>query len=468
MTTSHSQLPTPKRFLLGHWMLRVGSCLLVPITQTLVPPAQVVLVPCSVPGVSGSVVCGTLEVPENRAQPGRKIPLNIVVLKATGPVRKPDPILPLQGGPGQAATPLAGFYARALAPLREDRDIVLVDVRGTGRSNPLPCDFTTAAAMGSGDLLPSAVVTECRKAAERHADPKQYTTAEITRDLEDVRRAMKVERWNTYGTSYGTRLGQEYLRRYPAAIRTATLKGVAAPSLAIPLPYARDWQGVLERTLAPATRDQLAAVLSALRQKPLTVMHDGMQVAISAGLLAEALRNQMYNPASIPAAIRIIESASKGDFAPAAQTIVRLRRAWSNDLAIGMFLSVTCSEDIPRIPSSGLDRHVGGTLLGDFRVRQQTEACRQWPSALPPRDNGKPVVSDVPVLLVSGDIDPVTPPSYGEEVLRGLRNGRHIVLKNHGHAMGPEAPCIVAIMKQFIDGASVAGLDVSCAIAARL
>jgi pimeloyl-ACP methyl ester carboxylesterase len=441
--------------------LGVGSCLLISVTSA--QTGSVTLSECSIPGVGGTVVCGSFEVPENRAKPTRKIPLNIVVLKATGSARQPDPIVPLQGGPGQAAVPLAGFYSRTLAPLREERDIVLIDVRGTGRSNPLPCDFTTKESLRSLDLLPPAAVTECRKAAEQHADPRQYTTAEITRDLEDVRRAMNIERWNVYGTSYGTRLGQEYLRRYPAAIRTATLKGVAAPSLAIPLPYARDWQGMLERTLSAGTRDQLVRVLSALRKQPATVTHDGMQVAISAGVFAEALRNQMYNPASVPAAIRIIESAANGDFAPAAQTIVRLRRAWSNDLSIGMFLSVTCAEDIPRIPSTGLDRFVSGTVLGDFRVRQQITACGLWPAAPPPSDTAKPVVSDVPVLLVSGDIDPVTPPRYGDEVVRTLRNGRHIVLKNHGHAMGPEAPCIVSIMKQFIDRGSAASLDVSCA-----
>ena len=436
------------------------------VTTGLLVTAQttsITLEECSIPGVAGPALCGTFEVPENRTKPTRKIPLNIVVLRAMSAARKPDPIVPLQGGPGQAATPLAGFYARVLAPLRQDRDIVLVDVRGTGRSNPLPCDFTTQASLGSMDLLPPSVVSECRKAAERHADLRQYTTAEITRDLEDVRRAMKLERWNTYGTSYGTRLGQEYLRRYPAAIRTATLKGVAGPSLAIPLPYARDWQGMLERTLSAGTREQLARVLSALRQKPATVTHDGMQVAISAGVFAEALRNQMYNPAGVPAAVRTIESAAQGDFAPAAQNIVRLRRSWSNDLSIGMFLSVTCAEDIPRIPSTGLERYVGGTLLGDFRIRQQMAACRLWSAAPLPADSAKPVVSDVPVLLISGDIDPVTPPHYADEVVKTLRNGRHIVLKNHGHAMGPEAPCIVSIMKQFIDSGSAAGLDVSCA-----
>ena len=176
------------------------------------------------------------------------------MLKATGASPKPDPIVPLQGGPGQAAVPLADFYARTLAPLREERDIVLIDVRGTGRSNPLGCDIADAGSASSSDRPSPAAITACRTALESRADLRLYTTANIARDLDDVRRAMGIARWNLYGTSYGTRLAQEYLRRFGAHVRTVTMKGIVPPSLVIPLPYARDAQTALEASIDAATR----------------------------------------------------------------------------------------------------------------------------------------------------------------------------------------------------------------------
>jgi len=418
---------------------------------------------CALPGATGPVACATFDVPEDRERRGRTISLNIAVLKATGPARKPDPIVPLQGGPGQGAVPLADFYARTLAPLREERDIVLIDVRGTGRSNPLTCNVAAPESLRSGDMLPAEAIRACRKAHESRADLRLYTTDAIARDLDDVRRAMRVERWNLYGTSYGTRLGQEYVRRFGSSVRTVTMKGIVPPSLAIPLPYARDAQVALEASIDARTRTQLSEVLAGLRSRPVTIAHEGRELTISEGLFAEALRNLLYNPASAPAASRMIQSAAAGDFQAAAATVLRVRTAFSGDLSLGMFLSVTCAEDIPRIDAARIDEMVRGTFLGSYRIRQQMEACRHWPAGTRLAGNATPVVSDVPALLFSGDLDPVTPPRFGQEVVRSLPNGRHIVLKNNGHAIGPAAPCVAAIMKPFIDRASVRGLNTACA-----
>ena len=432
------------------------------ISRSNVAPA-ITFKDCHVEGVPGRSVCATFDVPEDRERGGRTIGLSIAVLKATGASPKPDPIVPLQGGPGQAAVPLADFYARTLAPLREERDIVLIDVRGTGRSNPLGCDIADAGSVSSSDLLSPAAITACRTALESRADLRLYTTANIARDLDDVRGAMGIDRWNLYGTSYGTRLAQEYLRRFGAHVRTVTMKGIVPPSLVIPLPYARDAQTALEASIDAATRAHLSRVLAGLRGKPEIVAHDGRQVTISEGLFAEAVRNLLYNPASAPAATRIIQTAAEGDFDAAAASILRLRRAFSTDLSLGMFLSVTCTEDIPRIDPSRIDEAVRGTFLGSYRIRQQMAACRQWPAGVRRPDSARPVVSDVASLLFSGDLDPVTPVRFGDEVVRSLRNGKHIVLKGNGHALGSAAPCIATIMKEFIDAASVQGLNFVCA-----
>ena len=273
-------------------LLQAGTVAVPQITDNRAVPLKA----CSLPEVSGTVLCGSFDVPEDRERHGRTIPLNIAVLKATGTAPKPDPIVPLQGGPGQGAVTMAGFYARSLAPLREDRDIVLIDVRGTGGSNRLTCDVASPESLRSVDLLPAAAIGACRKALESRADLRLYTTDAIVQDLDAVRRAMQVEQWNLYGTSYGTRLGQEYVRRFGARVRTATFKGIAPPSLAIPLPYARDAQAALDASVDAPARALLVTVLSQLRAKPATVTLNGSQMTVSEGLFAEAVRNLLVQP----------------------------------------------------------------------------------------------------------------------------------------------------------------------------
>jgi pimeloyl-ACP methyl ester carboxylesterase len=434
-----------------------------------VAQGQLVLKECSLDGVAAPVLCGTFDVAERRERPRRRIALNIAVLKATGSAPKPDPIVPLQGGPGQGAVGLAPFYARAFAQLREERDIVLIDVRGTGRSNPLNCEIDDPATLRSPDLLPRDAIKRCRSALASGADLTAYTTETITRDLDEVRTAMGIRQWNLYGTSYGTRLAQEVIRTFGAHVRTATLKGIAAPSLAIPLSYARDAQDVLNSSVPQDVHAALNDVLAKLRRQPRIIRVGDADIAVSAGLFAESIRNQLYNPATVDAIASMIRRAAADDFVPAATAVLRLKRSFSNEIALGLFLSVTCAEDIPRIDPELVLSSVRGTFLGDFRIQQQTEACRVWATLSPgaPRPQIKPVVSDVPVLLFSGDVDPVTPKRFGDQVVQGLRNGRHIVLMGNGHAMGNSTPCITSLMKRLLETANVQQLDAACAGGAR-
>lgn len=420
------------------------------------------LADCALPDVGGRVLCGTFEVPENREQPGRRIPLNIVVLKATGSDARSDPFVPLQGGPGQAATPLAAMYGRLFAGIRAQRDIVLVDVRGTGKSNPLHCDIASSRWTSSTDLMPLEAIRACRETLQQRADLRHYTTAEIAEDLDDVRRALKTEQWNLFGGSYGTRLAQEYTRMFPARVRTLTLHGVAAPSMAIPLPYARDAQAAADRLFDEETRAHLAAVLERLRRAPVIVPTPTGEVAVAAGTLSEALRHVIYNARSADEASAIIRDAANGNFVPAADAVVRQRTTFSGDIAMGMFLSVTCAEDIPRIDEAAIAAATAATFLGDYRVRQQMAACGEWPRGAARADAVKPLRSDVPALLISGEVDPVTPPRMGEEVARGLPNATHVVLARHGHTLAVGTPCLRTAIQKFIETAHARALDLSC------
>ena len=218
--------------------------------------SRLVLTPCVLPGLaeSANAQCGTLTVPENRAtQRGRTIDLRIVLLPATGRDRAPDPVFFIAGGPGSSIVAEAGWLARHPSGLRERRDLVLVDQRGTGGSAPLNCPFygpRDSLQAFLGDFMPIDAVRKCRETFARERDLSQYTTAVAAQDLDDVRAALGVDRINLSGGSYGTRAAQEYLRRYPTRVRAATLFGLVPPSEHMPQDFARDAQVALDATVA--------------------------------------------------------------------------------------------------------------------------------------------------------------------------------------------------------------------------
>ena len=200
------------------------------------PPATLALAPCTIPGIPGiarSVRCGRFEVWEDRAaRAGRKIALRVVVVPASGPDRAGDPIVPFAGGPGEAVVDDAGGAATPYAELNRRRDLVLIDVRGTGDSNSLACAAlrTREGILGVLDgFLPVAGVKACRQALEPRAALAQYTTSNAVDDVDDALGALGYDRVNLVGASYGTFAALEYLRRHPARVRTVALEGVVPP-----------------------------------------------------------------------------------------------------------------------------------------------------------------------------------------------------------------------------------------------
>ena len=208
------------------------------------------------PGRAGSAKCGTFEVYENRAtKTGRKISLNIVVFPATGK-REPDPVVYFAGGPGSAATEDAPGIALDFAKLREHRDLVFVDQRGTGGSNPFDCEFYNPADLQSylGYFFPLEEVRKCRTQLEPKADLTLYTTTIAMDDMDEVRAALGYERINLFGGSYGTRAALTYLKRYPQRVRTATLQGVSPTDQYLPGDFALQTERALQGILAECVR----------------------------------------------------------------------------------------------------------------------------------------------------------------------------------------------------------------------
>ena len=448
-------------------------------------PSGVALTPCKLPGLEEEARCGTLEVPEDRGAPsGRRIPLKISVLPARTPEPAPDPVFAIAGGPGESAVGIAAVFAQLLEDARGERDVVLVDLRGTGGSNRLHCPLAgedDGPEAYVGDFLPVEALRGClARLRELGTDPAHYTTTQMVEDLEAVRAALGYGKVNLYGVSYGSRTALVYLRSHPERVRSAVLHGVVPTDMTTPLHYAADSQRSLDLLLSecegdeacraayPDLKKKLAAVQERLAKAPATAEVEDpktkkkARLTIPLDLFNEELRWRLYaeGPSPIP---EYIERAHQGDFSRLAATVLRQRRAIGSGaaLSVGTFLSVTCAEDVPRIEPEEAKRLARGTFLGTYRVEQQVRACSVWPRGKVPAGFADPVSSEVPVLLISGERDPATPPRWGEQVARGLKRSRHVVIRRGAHS--GRSPCVRRLLGAFLARGSVEGLDASCA-----
>jgi pimeloyl-ACP methyl ester carboxylesterase len=449
-------------------------------------PKPLALRPCAaVPGLPAGARCGTYEVFENRsARTGRKIPLRVVVLSALGPERAPDAIVYFAGGPGGSSVEEGVELGQVLQQLHQRRDILLVDMRGTGGSAALVCPELQGSQGVQGfldDFMPTAKVAACRERWRRSADLTQYTTDSAVDDVDEVRAALGYPQVDVIGGSYGTRAVLVYLRRHPERVRTAMLEGVVPTSDRSPLYFARSVQKALDGLSAecaadpacaaafPKLKEEIAAVLGRVAREPVRVelpdpgTGQPTEIRLSRNAVAQTLRYMLYVPA---AAVQIpleVHLAAQGDFKPLAET-ARLFAGQMTDMADGFFLAVTCSEDVAFIRPEDVAPAVAGSFLGDFRVHQQQAACAGWPAAKIDPAFLTPVVSDVPSLLISGQLDPVTPASDGEEVARHLSHSRHVVVPGGGHGLNgmKGLECLTGLITQLIEKGSVDGLDTAC------
>ncbi|HXO19401.1 MAG TPA: alpha/beta fold hydrolase [Thermoanaerobaculia bacterium] len=450
------------------------------------PPPTLELVPCQLPGLERAARCGTLEVFENRAtRQGRKIGIRVAVLPAAGATPAADPFFFLAGGPGQGGIALAKPLSEIFGDVLRERDFVLVDQRGTGGSHPLHCPLPGSDEDPQsylGDLLPVDALRDCL--ARLDADPRLYTTPIAMDDLDDVRAALGYGRINLYGLSYGSRAALVYMRRHPTRVRSVLLRGIVPTDMKTPLYYARDTQRALDLLFAdceadpachgayPDLRRAFAAVEERLGKGPVTVElkpakdRPPFRLQLSLDNFNEAIRLRLYDEGSsqLP---QVIQQAFAGDFAPAALGVLGQRRAAARGtiLSVGVFLAVTCTEDVPFIDAAAAQRAAKGSFLGTYRVDQQVKACAVWPRGELPAGYTGAVRSAIPTLVISGYRDPATPPVWGEQVAGQLSHGRHLVLAQGAH--GPPDPCLARIMSDFVRRGTADGLDTSCTAQAR-
>lgn len=427
--------------------------------------------------------CGTLRVFEDRVRgTGRSISLAIVVLPALSDDDRADPLVFLAGGPGQGAAKMAPLIRAAFSRIQRHRDIVLVDQRGTGRSHPLNCEpkDDSLKSLLADDDVSLARLRECLDGYD--ADPRLYTTTVAMDDLEDVRSFLGYSKVNLYGGSYGTRAALVYLRQHPQSVRSVILDGVAPTDMRLPLFAARDAGRALDQVLVdcekdagcaaayPGLRVKVTEMLSRLERSPVevTLIHPlagtPEKVTVTPRVIAGALLSGLYSTATASMVPLLLERATRNDF----QSLIALALAGdqSENMSTGMQLSVLCSEDASQVDDDDVTQASSHSLFGRHLAAGQLAACRLWPRGSVPAAYFEPVVSEVPALVLSGDLDPVTPPAWGEAVVRHLRNGRHFIATATGHGVAT-TPCGLRVVEDFLDKGSASQLDASCLTAPR-
>jgi pimeloyl-ACP methyl ester carboxylesterase len=427
--------------------------------------------------------CGRLAVPENTNDPGgRRIELAVAVVPAISRQARPDPLFLLAGGPGQGArdafVPLLG----ALMGVRRDRDLVLVDQRGTGLSNAMTCDFPEEA---WADEEVSAqqfrsMAEDCLAALP--CDPRFFTTSVAVRDLDAVRAALGYESVNLYGGSYGTRVAQHYARRFPDHARSVLLDSVVHPTLALGASMALDAEAALRGSFArcaatpacAARYPRLGAQFDALRDRlaatPVDLtLADPVQATptatrFTAGHFALAVRMLSYSDRTASLLPLLLdEAADRGNFAPLAAQAEMVRSELEQAIAYGMHNSVVCTEDLPFLDADAVDRDaLRSSYLGETMLEGLDAMCSVWPRGVMDPGFKEPLDSAVPALLLAGSLDPVTPPSYAAAAAEGFRDSLLVVFEGKGHIQLGQ-PCAQRIVRHFLDAGTARGIDASCA-----
>jgi pimeloyl-ACP methyl ester carboxylesterase len=445
------------------------------------------LVECHVAGIRNSVLCGSVERPLDPHQPARApIVVRYVVVPAMARRKFADPVFLLAGGPGQSAIAVAASTMPIFARLNNRRDIVFVDQRGTGSSAPLRCpDASEETLAEQADPERQYRLTmECKAALLKlpyiatASDLGLFTTTLAVQDLDAVRAALGAERIDLVGASYGTRVALEYQRQFATRVRRSVLDGVAPPDMALPASFSLDNQAALDALVAacagepacatahPELHRQFVELLQSLPRSvktanPLTGREETF--VLSRAMLLGAVRSALYVPAFAAALPEAIDAAARGDFVGLAGLNAAFSSRKATKLATGMHLSVVCAEDVPRLATA---TDTPGADFGNEFARFYERLCSGWPRGEVPVEFYGIAKSSVPVLVLSGGLDPATPPRHGERVARALGPlARHVVVANAGHGV-LGVGCMRDVLFRFIDAVDdeqATAVDAACA-----
>jgi pimeloyl-ACP methyl ester carboxylesterase len=432
---------------------------------------------CHLKGIKSQVQCGTLQVPENYSLPnGEKINVNFAVLPAIDSSQNKTPLMFLAGGPGQASVELASHIFKTFNEIRKSHDIILVDQRGTGKSHPLECDDNST--KNVYDIIPEDFseqeLKEC--IAQFKGDLSQYNSENAIRDFDAVRSALSHEQIHIYGGSYGTRAGLVYMRMFPDSLKSVVLDSVGPIEVPIGTfgkSSARSFNLLLEncqnddhcKAAYPDLANEFKAVITRLEQAPvkLEIAHPRLgtktDFLLSRSKFISHLRMQLYSMETRTLVPLIVHQAFLGNYQPIIGLIAM------SDGGIGMYVGLTfnivCNEDLPKITTAMFTEDADNTFGGNDSHNSWLNICPVWPKYSVNDDFYQSVTANIPTLILSGNFDPVTPPSNGEKSAATLPNSHHIISKNSAHIVASTA-CGVDIVNEFLTTLDPKNLDETC------
>jgi len=429
--------------------------------------------------------CGSLSVPEDRAQPqSGRIALRVAVIAALNRRGAASPLFILAGGPGQSAIAMYVSYAGAFARINRNHDIVLLDQRGTGASAPMQCRFPDdwSDAANSPESIRRAALACVQTLGER---VRNYTTAAAIQDLEELRRALGYQRIDLYGASYGTRVAMSYMRRYGAHLDAVVLDGVTDPERPIGPQTPEDGERALAMILGRCRADagcgtafpHLEAEYRSLKMRfgPAVVAikiadpgsGENLALSFNHAMFSASLRLLSYNAVQASLLPQLLHRAAMGDLAPLAAQAVLTSRQLGDQLAIGMQNSVVCSEDWPLFAGLKIDRDaIQKTYQGTGQLDGLDVICPLWPRGPVDQDLHMAPRGATPTLLLSGEADPVTPPESAAHAARYLTRYRQLILAGEGHGQLGTG-CVPRLMADFLDRPQPEALDATCLQAHR-
>lgn len=432
--------------------------------------------------------CGTLSVPADREDPdGGEIELAFGIVRSDADDPADDPVVYLSGGPGQSTLELVpDGFAQLYEPLTANRDLVLLDQRGTGLSEPsLACDEYSSWAwdsLGSGladeELEAQALeaLEECReRLVDEGIDLSDYDSAASAADLEYLRVALGYDEWNLYGISYGTRLAQSAMRDHPDGIRSVVLDSAypvdadlyeemprnALRAMDALFATCADDPGCaarypdLEQTFRDAVRELNAA------PAPVTVVDvmsgERLPDELDGDSLVGFLFDALYSTELVPHLPEVLTAAGAGELGTVG-LLLGMQLQQLDFVSMGQQLAVQCHEEVPFGSRADVAAAAAeDPLLEGFFGGGPTagpgifDVCASWEAGEPEADADEAVTSDIPALVLAGDLDPITPPRWGEQVAAGLSGSFVVRFPFTGHGALPSHECAVRIAEDFLD-----------------
>jgi len=419
-------------------------------------------------GKPKETIRGQIEVFEdNIKNQGKKIKLNIEVVPAKSKADKAEPMFIIMGGPGQAATDLVSFFSDIFKPINEKSDLVFVDQRGTGKSNPLQLsgDYSTLADYFKDDFADKETIANCFESLSKTNNLNCYGTRNAIIDLDKVREMMGYKKMNIYGTSYGTRVSIAYINKYPNRVKTATLKGLVPHDLVIPFNFAEDAQRSLDILVSdckvnpvcnsayPTLENELKIFFNTQFPVSIDILNPETKeketVKLTKDIVALNMRVLLMSPSTTKNIPFIVTQFNKGNHEPLTDLMLSIKKSYLKGVYDGMTLCVICHEDYPALVQIANTQKTE-TFLGDYWIYRVKNSCDVWNPSKTGLKKGKIKKQSIPTLIISGNRDGATPPKYGDEVLKYFPNGRHVVVNSGSHSFDGMRNCVDKIICDFV------------------